>query len=299
MTTITLALGLALGQAAPAAEAPDPYRLKIGRSGEIAIRAGDMVDTATGRVVTPDDVAKAAAGHRWVYLGESHDNALHHQMQAAIIEALAKTGRPTVVGFEMFTRPVQDRLNAWTLGWQSEAEFIESSEWKTQWGFDFALYRPIFEATKKHRLPMVALNVPRDWVRQVGREGLGALTPEQRASLPEQFDLTNQAHRAVFGALMGGHPPTGTRGESIYSAQVLWDVGMADSAIKYMEALPRYNGVMAIVAGSGHVMYGQGINWRIAQRTGERGITVTMVAATDSITVSRGLGDYVYVAPGK
>ncbi|MBZ0213883.1 MAG: ChaN family lipoprotein, partial [Nitrospirae bacterium] len=123
--------------------------------------------------------------------------------------------------------------------------------------------------------------------------------PEQRASLPEQFDLNNQGHRAVFGALMGGHPPTGTRGESIYSAQVLWDVGMADSAIKYMEALPRYDGVMAVVAGSGHVMYGQGINWRIAQRTGERGITVTMVAATDSITVSRGLGDYVYVAPGK
>jgi hypothetical protein len=43
-------------------------------------------------------------------------------------------------------------------------------------------------------------------------------------------------------------------------------------------------------------MYGLGINGRVAKRTGERGITVTMVEADDKATVSRGIGDFVYAA---
>lgn len=293
-----IALGVALlsvGQ-----ETPSPYRLPIGDPRPLGIAPGETRDTVSGRTVTPAAIARAARGHRFVYLGESHDSALHHRMQAAVIEALVADGRNVIVGFEMFTRPVQDRMNPWTLGWWSEEQFLANAEWKTQWGFDFALYRPIFEATRKHRLPMVALNVPRDWVRAVGREGQGALTPEQRAELPKEMSLDNRDHRAVFGALMGGHPPTGPRGENIYAAQVLWDEGMADSALKYLAQYPTDpNRVMVIVAGSGHVMYGQGINHRVWRRTGEKGVTLTMIASEKPTEVSRGLGDFVYCAPGK
>lgn len=293
-----IALGVAL--VSTGQETPNPYRLSIGDPRPLTIAPSETRDTASGKTTTAEGIARAARGHRFVYLGESHDNALHHRMQAAVIEALVADGRNVIVGFEMFTRPVQDRMNPWTLGWWSEEEFIANAEWKTQWGFDFALYRPIFEATRKHRLPMVALNVPRDWVRAVGRDGQSALTPEQRAELPKDMSLDNQAHRAVFGALMGGHPPTGPRGESIYAAQVLWDEGMADSALKYLAQYPNDpNRVMVIVAGSGHVMYGQGINYRVWMRTGEKGVTLTMIASDKPTEVSRGLGDFVYCAPGK
>lgn len=287
-------IGLA---AALVAQATSPNLLPLGAKGTVAVAPGKIVATRSGAEVDVDAIAAAADGQRFVYLGESHDNPDHHRMQAAVIDALARRGRDVVVGFEMFTRPVQDSLNPWTLGWWSEEEFIARSDWKTQWGFDFALYRPIFESVRKHRLPMVALNVPRDWVRTVGKEGPAGLSAQQQAEVPP-IDVTDRSHRTVFEAMMGGHPVSGTQGENMYAAMVLWDVGMADSALKYLNAMPpNRNSVMVVVAGSGHVMYGLGINGRVAKRTGERGITVVMVSSEGPETVSRGLADFVYNAP--
>lgn len=274
-----------------------PNRLGLGTPGTVHVGSGQMVSTASGRAVSPDDVAAAADGHTFVYLGESHDHPLHHKMQADIISALVRRGRSVVVGFEMFTRPVQSSLNPWTLGWWTRDEFIERSEWKTQWGFDFGLYEPIFNTVRDNRLPMVALNVPRDWVRSVGRGGVDALTAEQKAQVPV-IDTTDAGHRMVFDALMGGHPPTGPQGANIYAAQVLWDVGMADSALKALATMPPdRKRVFVVVAGSGHVMYGMGINGRVKKRTGESGITVVMISSDAPEAVSKGLGDYVYNVP--
>jgi len=290
-------LAVGLHWVVPAQVPPDPQRLRIGRSGEVVAPAGRMIDTRTLTDATPESVAAAADGARFVYLGEAHTNAAHHVMQAKIIDALVRRGRDVVVGFEMFTRPKQDDLNPWTMGWWTEDEFVSRSDWKTQWGFDFALYRPIFDAVKENKLPMIALNVPRDWVRAVGRGGIAALTPEQRAQLPAEIDLGWKEHRAVFDAMMGEHPMTGANMDYMYTAQVLWDTGMADSALKYWQRCPRSSRtVIVIVAGAGHLMYGLGINGRIAKRTGERGVTVTMVETPDKATVSRGIGDFVYAA---
>ena len=83
----------------------------------------------------------------------------------------------------------------------------------------------------------------------------------------------------------------------MYAAQVLWDTAMADSALKYLGGRPSTrNTVFVVIAGSGHVMYGQGINFRVRQRTGECGVTVMMVDAEDRVEVSRGIGDFVFAA---
>jgi uncharacterized iron-regulated protein len=207
-------------------------------------------------------------------------------MQADIIRALAASGRHVVVGMEMFTRPVQSNLAGWTLGWYSEPEFIEKSDWKKQWGFPYELYKPIFDAAKDLKLPIVALNVPRDWVRSVA---------DQRAELPAKLDLSNKAHRGIFEAMMGGHPVTGTAMDNMYSAQVLWDEGMSDTAVKYMLGQSSPKTVMVVIAGSGHVMYGQGINWRVRKRTADSGVTVVMGEDDNAREVSRGVGDFFYL----
>ena len=91
------------------------------------------------------------------------------------------------------------------------------------------------------------------------------------------------------------HPMTGASMDNMYSGQVLWDEAMADSALKYLTAHPQgSNAVFVVIAGSGHVMYGQGINWRIFKRTGEKGITVVMVDGEKPVSVSRGIGDFVF-----
>jgi uncharacterized iron-regulated protein len=148
-----------------------------------------------------------------------------------------------------------------------------------------------------NRLPMIALNAPREWVKTVARQGIQALSEDQKSQLPKEIDLGWKEHRQLFDAMIGGHPMGGPTGDNMYAAQVLWDVTMADSALKYWDRTPRNSKtVIVIVAGVGHLMYSLGINGRIAKRTGEKGITVTMVEASDKVKVSRGIGDFVFAS---
>jgi len=60
---------------------------------------------------------------------------------------------------------------------------------------------------------------------------------------------------------------------------------------------PNSRTVFVVIAGSGHVMYGQGINYRIGKRNNAKGLTVVMAESDDPLTVSNGLADYVLVSP--
>jgi uncharacterized iron-regulated protein len=281
---------------APFQNEVDPNRLPIGRKGEQTVAVGEVTDLAKGRPATAKDVAEAARGKRFVFLGENHGNTAHQEMEADVIQALLDDGREVVVGLEMYTRPKQDWLDQWSQGKLSEADFLAKSDWKGQWGFDYGFYRPVFEVARKSKVPMVALNVPRDWVRVVGREGYAALTTEQRLQLPANLGEPAPDHKSVFNALMGGHPMAGPRGDNMYSAQVLWDQGMADTAVKYLERMPTSpKTVFVVIAGSGHVMYGQGINGRIEKQKAGKGVTLVMIQSPESTKVSKGLADFVYV----
>jgi uncharacterized iron-regulated protein len=198
----------------------------------------------------------------------------------------------------MYTRPKQDVLDHWAAGDLSEDEFLQQSEWKGQWGYDFSFYRPVFGAVKELHLPLVALNVPRDWVRAVGKNGFESLPTSARLQLPPKLGLDNRRHREVFDALMGGHSMTGTSMDRMYEAQVLWDEAMADTAVKYLARVPaKPDGIFVVIAGAGHSMYGQGINYRVQRDHGGSGITMVMLQSDEPVRVSRGLADFVYVSP--
>ncbi len=273
----------------------DPFLLEIGTSGRVTVAPG-LTDTATGTAVTVKDVAKAAEGVRFVFVGESHDSPDHHRLQADVVEALVATGRPVSVGFEMFTRDNQAKLLPWAQMPPGEAAFLEQIDWKGQWGMPFRLYRPIFQVARWHSLPLVALNIPRAWVRQVSRQGPETLTDEQKAWIP-RLDVGNKDHRSVFDALIGGHPLEGPQMDRMYAAQCAWDEAMADAALSWLKEHGRPNEVMVVIAGSGHVMYGQGINWRVTKTTGEKTLSVVCIDAEGPREVSKGLAEFVFSAP--
>lgn len=282
-------------QAAATQAPPSPYLLPIGREGQTVVESGRLTDLLTGRAATADDVAKAADRKLFVFLGEEHATEPDQATHAAIIEALVRRGRHVIVGLEMYQRPKQSILDQWSVGEIGEADFLAKSDWRGQWGYEFAFYRPVFDAVQRYKLPLVGLNVPREWVRSVGKGGFEALGPADRAQLPTDMSLDNADHKKVFDSLMGAHAMS----PNIYSAQVLWDEAMADTAIKYL-AVHRPSGrtVFVIIAGSGHVMYRQGINYRIAKRKAGDGITVVMLQSNEPVTVSNGLADFVLVSPG-
>jgi uncharacterized iron-regulated protein len=278
----------------------DPNRLDLGRRGVVTAKVGSLTDLRSGKIVTTDDIAASAGDSQFVFLGEQHATTLHQAMEATIIKALVDAGRNVTVGMEMFTRPKQDVLDLWSGGGLSELDFVQKSEWKTQWGYPYGFYRPVFETVRGNRLPLVALNVPREWVHAVGQGGYDALPTSAKLQLPSELFLGNQDHRRVFDALMGGHSMAGTSMDKMYAAQVLWDEAMADTALKYRTLKPlAANDVFVVIAGAGHVMYDQGINYRIARRKGGKGLTVVMLQSDAPVQVSRGLADFVYVTPAQ
>jgi hypothetical protein len=54
---------------------------------------------------------------------------------------------------------------------------------------------------------------------------------------------------------------------------------------------------MVVVAGSGHMMYGQAINYRITRKTGERTLNVVCINSDGPRQVSKGIADFVSVSP--
>ncbi len=276
---------------------PDPNLLPIGRSGTATVAPTQVIDLRSGETSDLEGLVTAAEGKRFVFLGEQHATADHQAMEAAVIRSLVNHGRQVIVGVEMYTRPKQDVLDHWTAGDLSEDQFLEQSDWKGQWGYDFAFYRPVFSVIKELRVPVVALNVPRDWVRTVGRSGFDGLPTSARLQLPPKLGLDNHSHREVFESLMGGHSMTGTSMDRMYEAQVLWDEAMADTAVKYLArhtVTPQT--VFVVIAGAGHSMYGQGINYRVGKARAGSGITMVMLQSDTPVKVSRGIADFVYVS---
>lgn len=275
----------------------DPNRLPIGPKGDVTVQVGKIVDLGAGKTASLADIVKAARGKKFVFLGENHATLDHQRMEAAVIEALVKDGRKVAVGLEMYQRPKQEWLDQWSRGLLQSTDFQAKSDWAGQWGYPYYYYSPVFEAVKKNKLPLVGLNVPRDWVRAVGRGGFAALPDDAKSQLPEDLGVNNPEHRQIFEALIGGHPGSSEAMNNMYSAQVLWDEGMGDTALKFVSSqAPDPKQVFVVIAGSGHVLYKQGINFRIASRSGMEGVTLVMLQSDEPETVSKGIGDFAYMS---
>jgi uncharacterized iron-regulated protein len=150
-----------------------------------ATRAG-WIDVTTGRSIDRgelfrDLVAKGAV----VLLGESHIDVNHHRWQLQTLAALHGRGGNVVIGFEAFPRRLQSVLDDWVDGKLTEDAFLKASKWRQVWGYDAALYMPLFEFARLNHIPMIAMNVERRLVARVGQEGWEAIPTSEREGLSD------------------------------------------------------------------------------------------------------------------
>ncbi|HEY0841129.1 MAG TPA: ChaN family lipoprotein [Vulgatibacter sp.] len=221
---------------------------------------------AGGEAMTAKELAERARGVPYVLVGEAHDSACDHEMQARVLEALAASGLPPVVGLEMVAVDAQHVLDRFGDGSIGLEELPAALDWQGNWGVDFAIYEPIFVAAQRWGLPVVALNLPRRLVREVARAGVEGLPPDERANLPRivppppaQEAMLREAYEAHAGQ---GHAGAGEEGfRRFVLIQSLWDSQMASAAIAWRRDLDRQP--VAILAGAGHVAHGWGIPHRL------------------------------------
>ena len=205
------------------------------------------------------------AEKRVVFVGESHDRYDHHLAQLEIIRRLHAMHPRLAIGMEMFQQPFQRYLDAYVAGTLSEAELLRSTEYYRRWRFDFRLYAPILRYAREHQLPVVALNLPVEITRKVGRKGIDGLTEAERAAIPEAIDRSDTRYAQRLKGIFGQHPhKQGRSFEHFLEVQLLWDEGMAERAAAYLKAHPDH--AMVVLAGSGHLAHGSGIPQRLVRR---------------------------------
>jgi uncharacterized iron-regulated protein len=203
------------------------------------------------------------AGRRVILIGETHDRYDHHQNQLAVIRGLRERGREVAIGMEFFQTPFQPHLDAFLAGEINEKQLLKKTEYYSRWRYDYRLYREILEYARAQRMPLVALNAPTELVAQVSREGLEALTPDERAGLVVTPPGGNGAYEARLRPVFELHGKTDeARFRRFADVQRLWDAHMARAASDFLTANPAKT--LVILAGAGHVVYRDAIPGRLA-----------------------------------
>ena len=133
LALLACAVALAGCDAAPlGAAGPEPAPLVVPVGADLAASARLVADRARTAEI--------------VYLGELHDNALHHAIQARILEELILGGGRPAVAFEMVPETRQASLDAAIRSQASPVEVERQLGWTAQGWPDFAMYWPLFDA---------------------------------------------------------------------------------------------------------------------------------------------------------
>lgn len=226
-----------------------------------ALAADSLIDRIWSvdrdRFVSIEELRAATQDADIVLLGEIHDNADHHRLQAEML-IWAAAGEPGVV-FEMIGPEQADALEAWQAQPEPDPEELGPAVgWAERGWPDWSIYLPIAESAVEAGLPLFPGAPAHGMFQRVVREGLAdALTGEQAAGLGLDSDLPTAARRALEERLerahcgIDGHIPL----ERMVDAQRLRDASMARALVDVHDR----RGGAILIAGNGHVHRGYGV----------------------------------------
>lgn len=300
--TAVLALPVAsYAQSAPTTTAAPPAEVRAS-TGYAAHR---VYDSRRKRLTDFEGMVAELAKADIVFLGEQHDDPRTHQLQAAVLEGLARRREaPVVLALEMFERDVQKGLDAYLAGSSSESDFLAGAR---PWPNYRSDYRPLVEFARARQWPVVAGNVPRRLASLVSRGGLAALDTipaEQRRLVAADIACPRDEYWRRFKQTMGDMSGHGMQLSAeqleatvwrIYEAQCIKDETMAEAIAA---AFIAHDAPVIHANGAFHSDYGLGTASRVERRLPKaRIVVVSFVPVSDLDTVDgkarRKLGDYV------
>lgn len=266
----------------------------------VMVEGEKLYSSRKGKPLSFEAMVSQMKKARLIHVGETHDDLEMHEMQFRIIEALYRQDPNLAIGLEQVTVDLQPVLDRWVAGELDQDSFLREIRWYVTWNFNYGYYKKIFDFAREHRLPIFALNAPRNLITKVRMQGYEALNEEERQIIPP-LDLAHQEHRLLIRTIFESEEiPPQMKGanldsmfEALYRAQVAWDETMGRNAVRAAELTGRR---VVVLAGSGHMLYGLGLNLRAGLLSRLPQVTVigVQVAENQRLRVSRGLADYIF-----
>jgi uncharacterized iron-regulated protein len=219
--------------------------------------AGKIFDVRRGQFVSEQELRSAVESARLLLLGEVHDNADHHLLQARLVRVSTGGGKRPAIAFEMLDETEQPAIDAVPLDGKVDPNAIRDAvRWDESGWPEFRLYRPIFEASLEAKLPIVAANLPRARIREASRAGVQALPASVRQRIERQGPLSAEVRAELRAEMADSH--CGELPEMMLDPLIL---GQRARDAQLADALSRRatrDGAI-LITGSGHARLDRGV----------------------------------------
>lgn len=294
--TPLLALTLTLGGCA---STPPPALSELPR--QYCPPVGKWVVKGQSESLTTATLLESIQGARVILLGERHDRVDDHRWQLHLLAALHGRHEGMAVGFEMFSRPQQTVLDNWAAGELEESAFLRKVNWSETWGFPAELYLPLLHFVRLNQVPSVALNIERELLQRISREGWEAVPLSERYQIQAAAPGPGAYNDLLDDIMMSHHHGSGTvpeeRRQAFRRAQGTWDRAMAEAIAT---ALETHRGPVVGLVGRGHMQYGYGIPYQLRDMGVDSVVTLLPFSAGEScLDEDVAPADGLYGLPGE
>lgn len=214
---------------------------------------------AEGRYASPDELYAAAGKADFLLIGEKHDNADHHLLQARLISEVAATGRKGAVVFEMLTQSQQKALDDHLSAHPKDAAGIRLAVgWDGSGWPAWENYEPIFRQVVDNGMTAVAGSLDRATIKEIARQGPEALgegrVSELKLDLPVAKEIRAEMREVIFKSHCEQLPEHLL--DPMVSVTLAKDSAMADKMLRSRDA-PQ--AISILIAGGGHVRKDWGV----------------------------------------
>ena len=236
---------------------------------------GKIYQAQSQRQIEAAELYRHMEKSRVIYLGETHDNPRHHQLELEILDTLIKQGRRPALGFEFFSIGQTSYLMQFTqsraaaagghgkpmtlaqlrrlLGWESREQ---------AWSF----YSPLLKLAKQYRLPVFGADLSAGLTGRITRVGVSGLSAlESRQLYPSGFE-NDDYRQMMYQQFTEAHCGWSRPGllKRLYQTWVARNDAMAMSIGEFLRERPAQPVMM--ILGSGHVANNMAVYERVAHQ---------------------------------
>ena len=241
---------------------------------------GRIVELASGRTISPEQLLEHLARAERVLVGEQHDNPDHHALQLWLLRELARQRPQGSVLMEMINpdqQPKVDLAQAAAREGRSLGDPFDALAWQSGW--DWSLYGPLVLHQLRQPYPLLAANLDRTEIMQIYRQH-PVLEGERSSAADVQARLLEDIRESHCGLLPDSQLP------AMLAVQQQRDRRMAEALL----AAPQ---PAMLLAGAFHARKDLGVPLHLADLGAPTGNTILILAEVGR-EMDASMADYVW-----
>ncbi len=158
-----------------------------------------------------------------IIVPEYHTDMGYHQKQLNVIKEYYRYNNKIIIAMEMFQQPFQTYIDRYINGEITEEEFLEKTEYKKRWGYNFKYYKDILNYAKENKIPVYALNIPNETLKEIREKGIENISSPY---LPKPLPKYTDEEIKIIEEVLKEHKNIKDK-KTFYDIQLAWDYSMA------------------------------------------------------------------------